>query len=230
MSKKVLVVAAHPDDEVLGCGATIVKHIKNGDEVLVLILGEGITARKELQEEQKEKNLEDLKSNAQEANRILGTTRLVMKSLPDNRFDSVDLLSIVHEIEKVVEKFDPEIVYSHHRGDVNIDHQRTIEALEAAVRPMIGKSVRQLVSFEVASATNWNFVKDSQYFKPNVFNEITEEMLLKKVEALKAYDGELRSFPHPRSTEYLTCKAKIRGADSGMMLAEAFVLIYERRI
>lgn len=227
MKRKVLVVAAHPDDEVLGCGATVVKHVNVGDHVWVVILGEGITSRKELSGIQKKRNLEKLAKSAQKASKILGVEKLLLKNFPDNQFDTVPLLNIIHEIEKVTETFNPQIIYTHNQSDVNIDHRKTLEAVESVIRPLSNTQIEQALAFEVPSSSECNFVRAN--FGPNVFNQIDEENFDKKIAALKVYSTELRPFPHPRSPEYLGALAKVRGGQVGFPMAEAFELIYWRK-
>ncbi len=220
-------VAAHPDDEVLGCGATIAKHVAQGDTVQVLILGEGINAREGLMRSEKLRQQKHLYNSAIKANKALGVERLILKKLPDNKFDSIPLLEIVQLIEKNCAEFKPEIIYTHHCGDVNIDHRRTAEAVEVATRPIVGTSIEIAHSFEIPSSTEWNFAKPD-IFRPNVFVDVTD-YLKKKMEALVCYRSELREFPHPRSLEYIAALAKVRGGQSGFSAAEAFSLLYWRK-
>jgi LmbE family N-acetylglucosaminyl deacetylase len=128
-----------------------------------------------------------------------------------------------------LEQFKPQIIYTHHHGDINIDHRITVEAVEAAVRPMKNISVEKVFSFEIPSSTEWNFIK-SDFFRPNVFNSISQKSFNKKLKAFSAYKDEIRHFPHPRSIEYVSALAKIRGGDSGFELAEAFMLVFEREL
>lgn len=225
-SKRILVVAAHPDDEVLGCGASIAKHKSRGDTVWVLILGEGITSRRNLSENQKIKALASLKRDAESAHKILKTDRLIFKNFPDNSFDCVPLLEIIHKVEEAAEKFKPDVIYTHHGGDVNVDHRRVTEAVEAAVRPY-RSTVKEVLAFEIPSSSECNFSKRPA-FRPNVFCEIDQGALDKKIRALKEYRSEIRKFPHPRSQEYLRALSVVRGGQSGFHLAEAFELIYLR--
>lgn len=223
--KKILVIAAHPDDEVLGCGASIAKHVSQGDKVSILILGEGITSRKHLSTSKKIDQLKKLQKMCLNASKILGVENLNLESFPDNKFDSVPLLDLIHSIESRLERDNPDIVYTHCKSDVNIDHRRTLEAVESAVRPLPKSKIKQVLSFEVPSATEWNFVRDP--FRPVFFNEINKVQLQRKINALKLYSSEKRSFPHPRSEMYLESLARIRGGQSGKNLAEAFEIIYQ---
>ena len=225
---RVLVVAAHPDDEVLGCGASIAWHREQGAKVWVLILGEGVTSRKGLSRMQKTKGVAGLRKAAQRAGKVLGAERVILKEFPDQVFDRLPLLKLVHAIEEVMKACRPTIVYTHHWGDVNVDHRRVVEAVEAAIRPMPGSSVRSALSFEVPSSTEWNFAKRKRGFSPNVFRSISKVHLAKKLTALRAYASEMRPFPHPRSREYVNALARVRGGQSGFNLAEAFELIYQR--
>ena len=222
--KNVLVVVAHPDDEVLGCGGTIAKHVKNGDNVYVVILAEGITSRGVRPDKNfRMKGLEELKEAAYKANDILGVTKLILKSFPDNRLDSVDRLDLIKEVEDLISNFKPAIIYTHHSGDVNIDHRRIHEAVVTACRPVPGCCVKHLLFFEVASSTEWQPPQSSLQFMPNWFVDISET-LNKKLNALQVYSCEMRGFPHARSIDALKYLAMWRGASVGVNAAEAFML------
>ena len=220
MSKKILVIAAHPDDEVMGCGGTIACLTKERDEVYCLFLGEGVTSRYSNME-QAEKEKEQLKAQAGQAAKILGIRKVFFRDFPDNRFDTVPLLTIVKTIEEIKEQVKPNIVYTHHHGDLNIDHQITFRAVLTACRPVKGETVKEIYSFEVPSSTEWSY---RNYFMPNVFVDISAT-LDKKVEALNAYHSEIREYPHPRSPEVLRAIALRWGSIIGCEAAEAFELI-----
>ncbi|MDA1348644.1 MAG: PIG-L family deacetylase [Chloroflexi bacterium] len=220
---KTLVVAAHPDDEVLGCGGTAAGLSESGD-LWIGILGEGVAARYGLGEEAPKADLERLKSQAERAGKILGAKEVVFASLPDNRFDTVAMLDIVKVIEKWIKDFGPEVVYTHHNGDLNVDHSATFRAVLTATRPMIGETVRDVYAFEIASSTEWAFQSIGQPFHPNTFVDVTAT-IDRKIEALEAYTGEVREFPHPRSPDALRANAKRWGAAVGVQAAEAFELI-----
>jgi LmbE family N-acetylglucosaminyl deacetylase len=220
---RVLAVAAHPDDEVLGCGATLARHADQSDVVSVLILGTGALSREGAATAEAQR----LQLQAHEAGRILGAHDVSVLDLPDNRFDSWDLLDVVKCVERELRRLAPEVVYTHHPGDLNVDHRRTFEAVMTACRPQGPDGPRRILSFEVASSTEWQAPSVAPAFAPNVFVDVTQT-LERKVKALEAYASEIRPFPHPRSVEALRALASWRGASAGMPAAEAFVLVRER--
>jgi len=218
----VLVVAAHPDDEVLGCGATIAHHAETGDAVEILILGTGALSRDGAGPGETER----LAGQAAEAARILGARRARVLDLPDNRFDGVDLLEIVRRVEVEIQGLRPEIVYTHHAGDLNVDHRRTFQAVLTACRPQASGGVRKILSFEVPSSTEWQSPTSGHGFRPNVFVDVGRT-LARKEAALAAYVDEVRPFPHPRSPEAVRALGIWRGASAGFPAAEAFELVRE---
>jgi LmbE family N-acetylglucosaminyl deacetylase len=225
MSKRVLVVAAHPDDEVLGCGATMPLYALKGDEVHILILGEGMMSRLPARK-QKLKNsnaLKRLQNDARRAAGVLGVHPPEFRRFPDNRFDTVGRLDLTKAIEEVLDRLHPAVVYTHHPGDLNIDHRLTFEAVLAAVRPVTKRPVSELLAFYVPSASEWGFGSFGT-FQPNVFYDVSTT-IERKVRALACYGGEVRRFPHPRSPEVLRAWAKVWGASAGFLAAEGFQLI-----
>ena len=219
---KVLVVVAHLDDEVLGCGGTISKHSSNGDTVNSIIVSEGITSRDAKRKNHfRKKELEILKTHSLKAAKILGIKSTHFLSFPDNRLDSIDLIDITKKIEEFVFKFKPDIVYTHHYGDLNIDHRTVHNAVLTACRPFSANSVKKIFSFENPSSTEWQSLSFNSYFKPNYFENI-EKHLNKKIKAMKQYKTELKKFPHTRSLEFLDILARYRGTISGLKYAEAF--------
>ena len=225
MSDSVLVVAAHPDDEVLGCGGTIARHADAGDQVQVLIVAEGATSR-QLQRDRNQATgeLSALAQAAQRAGAILGTQGVELLDLPDNRLDSLDRLDLIKQIEERIAHHQPQVVYVHHAGDVNVDHRRLHEAVVTACRPTPGQPVRRLLSFEVASSTEWQPPGSAPPFQPNWFVDISAQWPRKR-EALAAYASEMRPWPHARSLEALEHLARWRGAQVGAEAAEAFHLL-----
>ena len=224
----VLVVAAHPDDEVLGCGATIAKLARDGANVHIAILGEGITSRHADRAEADPAELDALHRHAREVAKLLGAKGVSLHQLPDNRFDTVPLLEVVKTIEALVAKHKPETIYTHHAGDLNVDHQITFRAVLTATRPFPGQSVRELLSFEVASSTEWTFQRLEPVFRPNVFTDITSTLEL-KLRAMERYESEAREFPHPRSRQALEAIARRWGSVAGVAAAEAFELVRSLR-
>jgi LmbE family N-acetylglucosaminyl deacetylase len=223
-----LVVAAHPDDEVLGCGGTIARLANEGHIVFCLILGEGITSRYDQPDKADKSALAQLKEQAIQAARILKIKEIYFGSFPDNRFDTIPLLDIVKFIENTKKKIMPDAVYTHHQGDLNIDHQITFKAVLTACRPVKGETVKEIYSFEIPSSTEWNSPDKENYFMPDVFMDISKT-LDKKLEALKAYKGEAREYPHPRSPKALRAIAMKWGSTVGMEAVEAFKLIRSTR-
>lgn len=224
VSRKVLVVAAHPDDEVLGCGGTIARHTALGDEVSVMIVAEGITSRSpENKRAAATRDLAGLSAAATAANKALGVQRLDLLAFPDNRLDSVDLLDLIRCVEAEIALWRPEIVYTHHAGDVNVDHCILNDAVVAACRPQPGHCVRTLLFYEVASSTEWRPAASRTPFAPDWFVDISAHWATKR-RALEAYASEMRPAPHPRSVDALEHLAGWRGASVGCAYAEAFML------
>lgn len=224
MRRSILVVAAHPDDEVLGCGAAMAGHARAGDDVHILILAEGLTSRDQKRDRsQHGEGLSQLAEAAYRAHGILGARGTQLESFPDNRMDSVALLDIVKVVEAALEKHAPSLVYTHHGGDLNIDHRIVHQAVVTASRPMQGSTLRTLLFFEVPSSTEWQMPTAATAFIPNWFVDATETLTV-KLEALRAYASEMRPWPHPRSPEAVTHLARWRGASSGYEAAEAFQL------
>ena len=224
MSRSVLVVVAHPDDEVLGCGATIARHSANGDSVHVLIMAEGLTSRDSQRYRSKyESELETLKQTAEDAAKILGVTSLQTYDFPDNRMDSVDLLDVIKVIESALDQCNPEVVYTHYNGDLNIDHRIVHEAVVTACRPLPANKVRKLLFCEIPSSTEWQVSTAAPGFNPNWYVDVTATSEA-KLKALALYESELKPWPHPRSIEAVKTLMKWRGASVGIEAAEAFVV------
>lgn len=219
MKDKVLVVAAHPDDEVLGCGGTVARLANDGCEVYTLILCRGIAGRYENGDAEKIKSeIEELKKQTHAANETIGVKEVFFHDFPDNRFDTIALLDLVKVIEQVKDSIKPDIVFTHCAGDLNIDHQITYKAVLTATRPLSEETVRQIYSFEVLSSTEWNYPLS---FSPNVFFDISG-VIEAKTKAMSQYKSELREFPHPRSLEGAKSNAKVWGMKAGLKYAEAF--------
>jgi len=220
----ILVVAAHPDDEALGCGATISRLASEGQQVVIAILGEGATSRSSTRGASDKAQVERLAEQARAAGKLLGAAEVRLFGLPDNRFDSVDLLDVVKVVESVVGDVQPEVILTHHGGDLNVDHGITHRAVLTATRPVAGQPVRAIYAFEVPSATEWAFHRHAPVFQPNTFVDV-EGFLDRKIGGMAIYDTERRPFPHPRSPEALTSIARRWGSVVGCQAAEAFELV-----
>lgn len=230
--KKVLIVVAHPDDELLGLGATMHKLIKEQQiETHVIILGEGITSRSDNRDTEKWKNeLEIHRNNIHQAQKAIGYGSVSIYDFPDNRFDTVALLDIIKVIEKEKTGFQPDVIFTHHGGDVNVDHQRTFEAVITACRPMANESVKTIIAFETPSGTEWRASSDPRHFVPNFFMSVDTENIEAKIKGMESYEFEKRAYPHPRSPEALRIQAQRWGVAVGQEYAEAFYIVRHIKI
>lgn len=220
---RVLVIGCHPDDETLGAGGTIIRHVQEGDDVSVCILTDGVGARHDRRELQKE--------CAEKACAILGVHDVSFCDLPDQRLDSMPLLEVIRPIEQIVNRFFPSVVYTHFGGDVNQDHRAAFQATTVACRSLKASSVERLLCYETASSTEWAPPFPDSSFAPNVYVDI-EDVLDQKIEAMTAYAhthmSEVKPYPHPRSYQAIAVHAHSRGVAAGMNAAEAFALVRER--
>lgn len=230
----VLVIAAHPDDEILGMGGTIRKYVKDGHKVKIVIMATGIFARRSERyqnstkyemagrsKQTMEKELIELRKDAVKASKILGVSNIEFADFPDNEMDIISNLQITKKIEAIIQQFNPEIVYTHSQYDVNVDHRILYDATITATRPTPKCKVKQVISFEIPSSTEWYFPSS---FSPNIFVDISKEIPT-KIKALLAYKNEIREFPHPRSAEAIKIIAKRWGTVCGVHAAEAFCLV-----
>lgn len=222
MSKQIVVVAAHPDDETFGLGGTIVHHVQQGDSVSVLILADGVTARHNATELQQ--------AATRKACAALGVDDVRFVGLPDQRLDGLPLLEVIGPIDELFQELQPQVVYTHHRGDANQDHRTVFAATLVAARPVGSNPVERVLCYEMASSTEWGPPFTEWAFLPNVFVDIsaTLEAKLKAVEAYReTFQSEVKAFPHPRSPEAVRIYAQQRGITVGMAAAEAFALVRE---
>jgi LmbE family N-acetylglucosaminyl deacetylase len=226
-NKKIMIVVAHPDDELLGLGATLNKLIEEYDvKTHVVILGEGITSRSEERDVKIwEKQLAIHRNNIKNAQKYIGYHSTSIYDFPDNRFDSIALLDIIKVIEKEKVSFQPEVIFTHHGGDVNIDHQRTFESVITACRPMQDENVKTIITFETPSGTEWRSPSDPRHFLPNLFFSVSQENVDAKIKGMESYEFERRAYPHPRSPEALKIQAQRWGVMVGVSFAEAFCLV-----
>ncbi|WP_343616087.1 PIG-L family deacetylase [Flavobacterium sp.] len=226
-NKRIMIVVAHPDDELLGLGATFHKLINEYNvQTHVVILGEGITSRADNRDVKVwEKELFIHRENIKKAQLAIGYHSTSIYDFPDNRFDSVGLLDIVKTVEKEKGQFNPDVIFTHHGGDVNIDHQRTFEAIVTCCRPMKDEKVKTIITFETPSGTEWRSPTDPKHFLPNLFFSVSEEDVEAKIKGMESYEFERRQYPHPRSPEALKIQAQRWGVVVGANFAEAFCLI-----
>lgn len=216
----ILVVGAHPDDEILGCGATLGILSKERNIIHSLILGEGITARDQIRKTQVKK----LRKNGKKANLTIGIDHIEFFNFPDNKFDSVPLLSLVKVVEKKVKDFEPDIIYTHHFSDLNIDHQLTYQAILTACRPQPDFNYPDIISFFIPSSTDWNIPNPCFGFSPNIFVNVKKTIEL-KLDALRQYESEMKNYPHSRSLESIRTFSKYWGNRVGLEYVEPFVLV-----
>jgi LmbE family N-acetylglucosaminyl deacetylase len=217
---KVLVVAAHPDDETLGAGGTIARMAAQGSEVWVCLLCDGVTSR--------HAEVDRQRLCAEEACAVLGVRNVVFCELPDQRLDTLTLVDVITPIERCVSQLRPQTVLTHFNGDVNQDHGIVFDATMVATRPTIDTPVRTVMCFETASSTEWAAPFPGSVFAPNVFVDISQT-LATKLEAMSRYANthvsEVRPYPHPRSYEAIEVYAKRQGVLVGTNAAEPFMLV-----
>lgn len=223
--KNVLVVAAHPDDELLGEGGTVRRLVNAGATVRAIILAEGLTSRAMTREESDLSELAELQADARAAASVVGFESIDFCGFPDNRMDEVDLLDIIKKVSQFVDLYRPDTIFTHHHGDLNIDHRRTCEAVLTACRPVGEYSVKRIYGFETPSSTEWNYTC-AEPFRPNVYFDVSET-IESKIEGMSKYRSEGAKAPHPRSPEALKALAAYRGSNVGCAYAEAFVLLRE---
>lgn len=217
--KNILVIAAHPDDEALGCGGTISRLVNEGRKVHLLCMTDGVSARENVKVEDGIRRNDALN----ESSEILGFESVQCFDLPDNKMDSISLLDVAQKIEQVIASIKPDTIFTHYMHDLNLDHEITARAVMTATRPQQGDQVKEIYMFEVPSSTEWFYGCETSNFKPNVFFDISN-YFPNKIKSLKAYDEEMRTFPHPRSYEAIEALAKYRGAEVGVKTAEGFML------
>jgi len=220
----VLCIVAHPDDEVLGVGGTLARHATEGEDVHVCILSDGVTSRYD-DEEAATSEIDRRRGRARRACDRLGAT-VSFYGFPDNSFDAVPLLDIVQTVEEEIADHAPDTVYTHHYGDLNIDHERTCRATVTATRPLADSDVGRVLAFETLSATEWSVPEPTNAFQPTTFVDVSDQ-LEEKIDALEQYEDELREVPHPRTLETVRKNAEVWGAKAGVSAAEPFELLRE---
>ncbi|RPF38091.1 PIG-L deacetylase family protein [Streptomyces sp. TLI_185] len=216
----VLVLAAHPDDELLGVGATLARHVRSGDEAHAVVLSEGASSRS------RQGLAEQLAKSANRAAEVLGLSSIDGWSLPDQRLDAIPLIDVVQRVEEVVDALRPDIVYTHFPGDVNTDHGIVARAAWTACRPYVLPELRRFAVFETPSSTEWAWPVDSAAFAPCLYADVTDTLEV-KLEAMACYDTELRDYPHPRSLRALQERAAYWGSRVGRLAVEPFQVLRE---
>jgi LmbE family N-acetylglucosaminyl deacetylase len=226
--ERVLVIAAHPDDEVIGCGATITKYVRQGVQFMVLFIAEGSSCR--YASPSSADSATAIAARSQQAINalvLLGVKNYHFNDLPCGRLDQVPIIEITKAIEEAIREFNPDTVLTHSSLDANNDHRIVFRASIMATRPGAQNRVARLLSYEVLSSSEWAF---GEPFVPTSFEQIEEQDLALKWQALAAYETEVKDYPFPRSEQGVRSLAMSRGMQAGVPLAEAFGLIREIRI
>ncbi|MCD6461145.1 MAG: PIG-L family deacetylase [Thermoplasmata archaeon] len=219
---KVLAIVAHPDDEVLGCGGTLARHVDEGDEVYVCI------GTRPSVEDYGREMVERKREEVMRVHGFLGVRKTFFAGLPTKKLDVTPHEEIISKISAAIGDLEPDIIYTHHRGDVNLDHRRLFEAIMVIFRPKPGRKNPTIYSFEVPSSTEWGIISQDTAFIPNYFVDISGYLEQKK-KALAMYETEVKSFPHPRSPEAVEYYARKWGAGVGLEAAEPFSLLRKVR-
>lgn len=222
--KNILVIVAHPDDEVLGCGGTIAKYAREGHIVHVAFLADGVSSRNHENPTLYKSELESRRKAASAACSALGVTSISFGDLPDNQLDTVPQLKIAKIVEGILLEHKPEVLITHHSGDLNIDHRCVHRAVAVACRPLLNCTVKTILCIEIPSSTEWQLPGSFEPFIPNWFEDISRFVEIKKT-ALSLYTDEIREWPHPRSEKAIENLAQWRGSSVGFEAAEAFVMV-----
>ncbi len=220
MKKNILVIVAHSDDEVIGCGGTLIQHVKAGDNVRIISFTDGVSSRKNFMKLDKKKRIDA----SAKAAKVLGAKWLARGEFLDNKLDCYPLIELVQFLEELKLEFEPDIIYTHGTSDLNIDHKKVFEAVLTAYRPLPSEKLMEIRSFEIPSSTEYSHKSLSEVFSPNLFINI-EYTWKQKLKALKCYSQEMRKYPHPRSYKSIENLAKQRGSAVGLLRAEAFSII-----
>jgi len=212
MGNRVLAIAAHPDDEVLGCGGTLALHADAGDEVTIVIACEGESLRYGA-------GMVDQAADIREAAKVLGAAVRTL-GFPDQRLDTLNLVELIRPLEQAVAEVRPQVVYCQYGGDINRDHHLLFQAVLVATRPVV-ENIRAVYAFETSSSTEWAFPRT---FVPDTWVDVSST-LERKIQAMACYRSEIREYPHPRSLEALRYQAMHRGSEVALRAAEAFMTV-----
>jgi N-acetylglucosamine malate deacetylase 1 len=217
--KNILVIAAHPDDEILGCGGTIALHVKNGEQCHILFIADGESSRGT----KDSVTITERKAKSAEAQKVIGANHPLFLDFEDNQMDKIPILEIVKKIEAIINRIQPSVIYTHHSGDLNVDHMIVNKAVLTACRPQPNFCVREIYSFEILSSTGWSSPYAHNNFVPNKYVDVSSTFD-KKITALMCYEKEMREFPHARSVESVKALSAFRGTTVGFFKAEAFMV------
>ena len=220
--KKVLIIAAHPDDDAFGCGGTIKKLANQKNKIYAIYFTDGVSAR--INKKDLKKKINDRKKNSEKASKILGIKRCIYHSFPDNQLDKIPLLEIIQKIEEQIKKIKPDLILTHFENDLNIDHQIINRAVVTATRPKPNFRLKKILMFETLSSTEWKFSNKTKNFNPNYFVDISKT-INQKIKSVKCYKNEIFNWPHPRSEKGVKTLAMFRGQSVGLKFAEAFQLL-----
>jgi LmbE family N-acetylglucosaminyl deacetylase len=228
VTQRILVIAAHPDDEVLGMGGTLLRHKLHGDMISVMFMSDGVSGRDPIYDpEKRAKEIQERKAMAFKAGVLYGCDDFEFLDLPNLRMDREYLLELTKKIENKIDSFLPDIVYTHFSSDTNIDHCVTHKACVVALRPIPSRKVSSLRLFEISSSTEYSVMSSGNDFLPNLYIDVSD-FKKNKLELIRCYEYEMRAFPHPRSEKALAARDIFRGTSVGIKAAEAFLEV--RRI
>ena len=216
---KILILVAHPDDETIGCGGTIYKHFKNKDEIFAASFTDGVGSRIRENRKKIRRKIQSIK-----VSKILGFSWINQYSLPDNSLDQIPILKIIKKIEKIKKKINPDIVYTHSKFDLNVDHRIIFQSTLTAFRPQPKDNSVEIRCMEISSATDYGDQMNLKSFKPNLFVDI-KKFWKKKKDSLEVYKDELRKYPHSRSIKAIKNLSMYRGSQVGMEMVESFEVI-----
>lgn len=218
VGNRVVVLGAHPDDEILGAGGTLARHVEDGHEVHAIVVADGASSRAS------DEMRIALEKDAARAAEAIGFTSIRLESLPDQRLDTVPFIDLTQIIESILDDMEPDVVYTHFPGDVNFDHGLVARATWTACRPYARPQLRRFAVFETPSSTEWAWPVNDSSLQPNHFVDITET-LDKKIAAMECYQSELRDYPHPRSSRSLRERAAFWGSQVGRLAVEPFRIL-----
>jgi LmbE family N-acetylglucosaminyl deacetylase len=220
MGSRVVVIGAHPDDELLGAGGTFARHVRSEDEVHAIVVADGASSR------YPDELMAKLEKDSRRAAEVIGFASLKLLALPDQRLDTVPLIELTQLLERELDHIDPRVVYTHFPGDVNVDHGLVARAAWTACRPYYRPGLHRFAVFETPSSTEWAWPLDGAQFQPNLFVDVTATLDI-KIAAMECYESELRDYPHPRSGRALRERAAFWGSQVGLPAAEPFRILRE---